>query len=192
MKEQRQYYHYWSTQKGHPIDVILKSYRGLRGYNGYIQTKEYDGVRYAGEVWDCISVNDGDPIRAVFRIPYDELGDRKYDNCDGDRSEELQDYPNYHTDGILAYTTNRMEDRDQSQLLKEIIKLQNKIIILKEFFDMLSNQNPFEKQLKWGVQLYLRRLENPNRVTSREWKHYCKEFPKDQMEIIRFINEQIN
>ena len=174
-------YRYWASQKGNAINVKQKKFLGLRGYNGYVLTKEHDGILYAGEIWECVT-EEGDYIQCVFRIPYEDIGSKEpY----GDRTDEIQDFPNYHTDGIKAFETNRLEDRDRTQLLKEIDKLRNKINTLKDLFYILHPDNP----IKIGVQLYLRRLENPTNQTSREWKAWCNNNRILQSQIMNIAND---
>lgn len=188
-KEERDYYYYWASEKGACTRVILRYYLGLRGYNNYIQTKKHNDIVYAGEVWDCITVEDGDPIRGVFRIPYDDLGIRREDKKVDDRTEEILEITNYHTDGIIAYESGDMSMKDDRQLKKQEEKLAEKIINLKNIFNTLSNSgNSHEKLLKLGIQLYLRRLENPNHQTSKEWRLFCQKESEIQIKIIK-INE---
>lgn len=184
-EERRKYYSYWASLRGNPILVKPVKYLGLRGYNGYIQTKECDGILYAGEVWES-ETEDGRRIRSVFRIPYDEIRERKHYQERGlkPNDPEMEDGANAHFDGLEAYLTGRIENANRLLLTNRIIILNNRIAHLKDMFSLID-----DPLLKLGIQLYLRRLENPNHYTSKDWKAYCKKNPETQSLIVDISNE---
>lgn len=160
-------YRYWATQKGLYTDVKKLKYLGLRGWHGYIQKKNIDGIDYAGEIYECLTL-DGRRIRGVFRIPYDEI-DTIYQTNLQEVDYVIKEVANYHTDGIKAWETNDFRLYDNRQLKRREIELKERIIKLKTIFETLNNLDNAE--LKLAIQLYLRRLETPDHFTSRDWKN---------------------
>jgi hypothetical protein len=158
------YYRYWSSERGSYTEVKKLRYLGLRGWKGHVQKKVRDGITYAGEVYECISI-EGEKMRCVFRVIYDSV-DTSVGNYE-EHEKILDEITNYHTDGILAWQTGNFKDRDNRSLIRREKELKEKIIKLKEIFDSLNNLENAE--LKLAVQLYLRRLETPDHVTSKEW-----------------------
>ncbi len=159
-------YSRWASQKGQPKYVKKMKYLGLRGWKGHIEKKVVNGEEYAGEIYECLT-EDGMRIRGVFRVPYEQVVGST-DPVDY-VEKPIEDPPNYHTDGIKAYTTSNYRDAINWHLKSEERKLQTKINKLKEKFDLLNN---FEHaELRLAVQLYLRRLETPDWLTYKAWKN---------------------
>lgn len=160
-------YRYWATHRGLYTSVKKLRYIGLRGWKGYIQKKEYDGVYYAGEIYECLTP-EGLKIKAVFRVPYEDVGET-YKKEDNESDHIIEDRPNYHTDGIRCWDTGNYRFYDNRQLKRREQELQDKISRLKEIFRSLNNIDTAE--LKLAVQLYLRRLETPDHFSSKDWKN---------------------
>jgi len=168
-------YTYWSSHRDNAGELVKKiKFLGLRGYNNYIMYKMHDGVKYAGEVWEC-ETKSGVRKHYVFRIPAEEASNKPYQQS----VNEPKDPPNYHTDGILAYTTGIPGLIDKRQLNLETNKLRLRIANLKEVF-----KNTEDKKLKLGIQIFLRRLETPDHYTSKYWKQYCKNNFAMQLKIV--------
>jgi len=171
---------YWSSHRDGAGELVKKiKYLGLRGYNNYIMYKIHDGIKYAGEVWEC-ETKQGAKKQFVFRIPAEEAGERpNYQNPNLKKPLEFRELPNYHTDGILAYTTGIPGLIDRRQLKLETNKLRLRISNLKEVFKNTDN-----RELKLGIQLFLRRLETPDHYTSKYWKQFSKKNPILQSRIV--------
>lgn len=185
MNEWKEYYFYWATLRGNAQLVKPRKYLGMKGWRSYLDVRLHEGKKYVGEVWECIT-QDGNIINAVFRVPYTEVSKSKYNETSySENQNELQDYANYHFDGIEAYTTGIIAKRDRRQLINRIIQLKEKISHLRDLF---MNINDSQSDLKLGIQLYLRRLQNPTHITSREWKEFTKKYPHIQAQIIDSCN----
>lgn len=169
-------YTYWSSHRDNAGELVRKvKYLGLRGYNNYVMYKIHDGVKYAGEVWEC-ETKQGAKKQFVFRILAEEVGNKQPAIK---ASIEFKELPNYHTDGILAYSTGIPSLIDRRQLNLETEKLRIRISNLKQVF-----VNTNDKTLKLGIQIFLRRLETPDHYTSKYWKQYCKTNPLLQSQIL--------
>lgn len=164
-----QYYKYWASQRGSPHDVKKIKYLGLRGWHGHIQKKTFEGIDYAGEVYDCITP-DGERVKAIFRIPYSEVN-TTYDSNYEEHDDVIKEITNYHTDGIAAWESGNFRHYDNRQLKRREQLLKDKIAKLKDVFGALNNID--HSELKLAIQLYLRRLETPDHYTSKDWGN-CK------------------
>lgn len=169
------YYKKWITQKSNPIAVKKLKYLGLLGHKGHIQKHIFDGIYYAGEVWSCITP-ENERLKCVFRIPYDDIVtpdiNQEYDVT-------IEELPNFHTDGIKCYMEGNFKNYDRSKLKKLEEELYDKIQKLKSLFHSTTDSN-----LKLGIQLYLRRLETPDHITSKEWKLFT-----NKAKVLDLLNE---
>lgn len=175
-------YKQWKQQAGQPYMVDLQEFIKYHKTNNYDTKFTVDGIRYIGEVWECINMENGNKETCIIRAEYieDEVGwaynnpsDQPIDTWCNPIVDEYEDWQNY-----IKSSPGRIVPRHKN---RELIYRQKedskKISILKQ----LIKNTSLSEETREAIKLRLKFMTSPDLSIARRWS-----------KVDRSIKNQIN